>query len=280
MPSAKVSFLSPNPTMVDGHKSPLTDTTDRTIESVLEESTRSHDTALSGGSSSAKSPDLRGNLTRQHRNRDPFTVYDTVRMLGEGSMGSVSLVRKKNIGGSARYNAQARAAVEEKYQNCFALPLIGGLMRWILQHKAAADMERAAWEPVAAPAGDISGSTTITSSFSLDTSSSQLIYAMKSIHYNLIKDQIFVDELRNEIAVLKTLDHAHIVRVLDTYDFDKRMFVVMEVCSGGDLYTRDPYTEEEAARIVTAVLRAVAYMHHRGVIHRDVSAVLCLGLDR
>ena len=96
------------------------------------------------------------------------------------------------------------------------------------------------------------------------------LYAMKSIHYKLITDQVFVDELRNEIAILKTLDHPHIVRVQETFDFDNQLFVVMEVCTGGDLYTRDPYTEAEAARIVAAILSAIAYMHGKGVIHRDL----------
>eukprot|EP00957_Ditylum_brightwellii_P053403 4046990-Ditylum_brightwellii.AAC.1 len=43
----------------------------------------------------------------------------------------------------------------------------------------------------------------------------------------------------------------------------------MEMCRGGDLYSRDPYTEEESARIVNSVLSAISYMHKRGVVHRD-----------
>jgi serine/threonine protein kinase len=42
------------------------------------------------------------------------------------------------------------------------------------------------------------------------------------------------------------------------------------LCSGGDLYVRDPYTELEAAEIVTDVLSAVAYLHSKGIIHRDL----------
>mmetsp|Transcript_2717 Transcript_2717/g.3852 ORF Transcript_2717/g.3852 Transcript_2717/m.3852 type:complete len:369 (+) Transcript_2717:108-1214(+) len=46
--------------------------------------------------------------------------------------------------------------------------------------------------------------------------------------------------------------------------------MVMELCSGGDLYSRDPYTEEQAARIITCVLSAVSFMHENGVVHRDL----------
>ena len=44
----------------------------------------------------------------------------------------------------------------------------------------------------------------------------------------------------------------------------------MECLSGGDLYTRDPYTEEEAARITGSILSAIQYMHSRNVAHRDL----------
>ena len=50
----------------------------------------------------------------------------------------------------------------------------------------------------------------------------------------------------------------------------------MELCSGGDLYTRDPYTEAEAARITSAILSAVAFMHDLNVYVRVSQALLWL----
>ena len=88
---------------------------------------------------------------------------------------------------------------------------------------------------------------------------------MKSIHYKLIKDKVFVEELRNEVALLRSLDHPHIVRVHSTYDYQDQLFVVMEACSGGDLYTRDPYSEAQASRIITSILSALSYMHGKGI---------------
>ena len=88
---------------------------------------------------------------------------------------------------------------------------------------------------------------------------------MKSIHYRHVRNPLFVQELQNEIAVLQTLDHPHIVRVRETFDWQHQIFVVMELCSGGDLYSRDPYTEVQAVRIVHKILSAVAYMHSKEV---------------
>lgn len=54
------------------------------------------------------------------------------------------------------------------------------------------------------------------------------------------------------------------------FDHRNQLFIVMELCTGGDLYARDPYTEEEAARITSSILSAVAYLHSRNITHRDL----------
>jgi serine/threonine protein kinase len=85
-----------------------------------------------------------------------------------------------------------------------------------------------------------------------------------------VTDKTFVTELRNEVAILKQLDHPHIVRAIETFEHRNQIFMVMELCSGGDLYSRDPYTEEQAARIITSILSAIGYMHGRNILHRDL----------
>lgn len=93
------------------------------------------------------------------------------------------------------------------------------------------------------------------------------LYALKTIQ---CKKGSLLLELQNEVEILRHLDHPHIVRVLETYSFQKQLFVVLELMRGGDLFSRDPYTEEEAWTITKSVLSAVAYMHSKGIIHRDL----------
>ena len=59
------------------------------------------------------------------------------------------------------------------------------------------------------------------------------------------------------------------VKAIETFDYSNRLFLVLELCNGGDLYARDPYTEEQACEILHSVVDAVAYMHSRGITHRD-----------
>ena len=57
---------------------------------------------------------------------------------------------------------------------------------------------------------------------------------------------------------------------METFVNANKICIVMELCSGGDLYSRDPYTEEEAARIIGSIVSAVSFMHQRKIVHRDL----------
>eukprot|EP00587_Corethron_hystrix_P002603 CAMPEP_0113304988 /NCGR_PEP_ID=MMETSP0010_2-20120614/4780_1 /TAXON_ID=216773 ORGANISM="Corethron hystrix, Strain 308" /NCGR_SAMPLE_ID=MMETSP0010_2 /ASSEMBLY_ACC=CAM_ASM_000155 /LENGTH=591 /DNA_ID=CAMNT_0000159287 /DNA_START=256 /DNA_END=2031 /DNA_ORIENTATION=- /assembly_acc=CAM_ASM_000155 len=96
-------------------------------------------------------------------------------------------------------------------------------------------------------------------------------FALKTIQLNKISET-FLKELRNEVEILKSLDHPNIVKPIEVFEStqNRQLFVVMELCSGGDLYSRDPYTESQAASIVGKVLSALTYMHSRNIIHRDI----------
>jgi calcium-dependent protein kinase len=99
----------------------------------------------------------------------------------------------------------------------------------------------------------------------LGTNLDDSMYTMKSIHLSGVTDERFIQELRNEAEILKRLDHPRIVQVTERYEYMKQIFVVMELCSGGDLYSRNPYTEDEAVIICSSVLSPIAYMHLKGM---------------
>jgi len=191
------------------------------------------------------SSSLRKSMLREQKNRDVHDYYEVLEVLGLGSMGSVSKVRKKSdkVGGSAR----------KKTRRGFSIFSFG-----FANHNG--------------PAFDVSQNEVGSSQSSLSSGVKpyEIVYALKSIHLSRITDESFHEELRNEIDILKSLDHPNIVRPIETFELGKNLFITMELCSGGDLYSRDPYTEEDAALITTKILNAVAYMHRLGVIHRDL----------
>jgi serine/threonine protein kinase len=94
-------------------------------------------------------------------------------------------------------------------------------------------------------------------------------FALKEISKDLL-DDLFLKEMKNEIAILFRMDLWNIIKVFDMFEFKRSVYMIMEYCSGGDLFSRIPYTEAEAARSMTKLLSAIAYMHNNKVIHRDI----------
>jgi serine/threonine protein kinase len=111
--------------------------------------------------------------------------------------------------------------------------VVGGLFAVCLRRKADLWLE----DMSARHAASLNDETSSFTSATKTTSSSEMIFAMKSIHLSRITDDTFVQELRNEISILKTLDHPHIVKAIETFDHRNQLFVIMELCSGGDLCT-------------------------------------------
>lgn len=94
------------------------------------------------------------------------------------------------------------------------------------------------------------------------------VYAIKTIRKGRLSSN-FVRELRNEINIIRRLDHPNIIKFYDVY-YSNNISIVMEFCDGGDLYARSPYTEKQAFNVLHQLLKAVRYMHREGFVHRDI----------
>jgi calcium/calmodulin-dependent protein kinase I len=82
------------------------------------------------------------------------------------------------------------------------------------------------------------------------------------------------DALLTEVEILGSVNHPHIVRLYRVYDSAKYFYMVMELCSGGELFDRivekSKYSECEAASVITSLASALDYCHSRGIVHRDL----------
>lgn len=61
------------------------------------------------------------------------------------------------------------------------------------------------------------------------------------------------------------------MQAVEVYKYKKQIYVILHCCDGGDLYTRSPYSEKQAAKMVASLLSAIQYMHDHKIVHRDVS---------
>jgi len=101
-------------------------------------------------------------------------------------------------------------------------------------------------------------------------------FALKMVKIGGDSDATF-EEIRNEVAIQKRLDHPNIAKIYESYEDvpNKMMYIVMECCTGGMLVSRmkkhrHGYGEKAAATIMEEMLSAVLYCHTHGVVHRDI----------
>ena len=88
----------------------------------------------------------------------------------------------------------------------------------------------------------------------------------------MVKNRSIVE---SEMSILKRMGrHRHIVSMLDFFEDDRRFFIVMELCSGGDLFSRivdqGKYSEQQAVRCCRQIAEALVYIHSCGITHRDL----------
>ncbi|KAL4401830.1 Calmodulin-dependent protein kinase Cmk2 [Malassezia pachydermatis] len=81
------------------------------------------------------------------------------------------------------------------------------------------------------------------------------------------------ENVMKEIEMLQSLDHPHIVKLLDWFESKDKFYLVFEEASGGELFdrlARGRFTEKVACRTIYVILEAVAYMHSHNTVHRDI----------
>ena len=80
--------------------------------------------------------------------------------------------------------------------------------------------------------------------------------------------------LQEEITILGKVEHPNIIKMWDLYETKEGVFIVTDLCRGGELFDRlvekVHYNELDARHIMRQVIEAVAYLHSMDIIHRDL----------
>ncbi|XP_061600660.1 STE20-like serine/threonine-protein kinase isoform X2 [Cololabis saira] len=88
------------------------------------------------------------------------------------------------------------------------------------------------------------------------------------------------DELEDymvEIDILASCDHHHIVKLLDAFYYEAKLWILIEFCAGGAvdaimLELERPLTEPQIRVVCKQTLDALIYLHEGKIIHRDLKA--------
>nr|XP_043627075.1 calcium-dependent protein kinase 26 [Erigeron canadensis] len=100
-------------------------------------------------------------------------------------------------------------------------------------------------------------------------------YACKSISKRKLISKEDLEDVRREIQIMHHLaGHKNIVTIKGAYEDALYVHIVMELCSGGELFDRiiqrGHYSERKAAELTKIIVGVVEACHSLGVMHRDL----------
>jgi len=95
--------------------------------------------------------------------------------------------------------------------------------------------------------------------------------AVKSISKNQMKN---LERFKQEIAIMKIMDHPNIIKLYESFEDNRCIYLILELCTGGELFDRiidsGHFTEVQAAVVMQNMFRAIFYMHENHICHRDL----------
>ncbi|XP_073132486.1 CBL-interacting serine/threonine-protein kinase 24-like isoform X1 [Henckelia pumila] len=98
--------------------------------------------------------------------------------------------------------------------------------------------------------------------------------AIKVMAKSTILRHKMVDQIKREISIMKIVRHPCIVRLHEVLASQTKIYIVLELVSGGELFDRivdqRRLSESESRRYFQQLIDAVSHCHGKGVYHRDL----------
>ena len=99
------------------------------------------------------------------------------------------------------------------------------------------------------------------------------VVAVKTISKTALKPELLA-RVYQEVQILNDLDHPHIIKLIEVIDGSKALHLVMEYMHGGEVFSvvdrHGRMAEDYARQIIKQIASALAYVHSKGIAHRDL----------
>lgn len=99
-------------------------------------------------------------------------------------------------------------------------------------------------------------------------------YAIKILDKEKIHNQNMGAQLKKEIGIMKMVHHPYVVAVQDVFATGKKIFIVLELVEGGELFdiisSEGRLSEDRARFHFKQLVEGMEYCHSLGICHRDL----------
>ena len=99
------------------------------------------------------------------------------------------------------------------------------------------------------------------------------LVAIKTFAKKHLKHKHAKQKIKNEINILSKLRHPFINQILDSFETDKHIFIVMEYVCGdllGFIRKRGRLSESISKLIFKQIIEGLRYIHKKKIVHRDI----------
>ena len=100
------------------------------------------------------------------------------------------------------------------------------------------------------------------------------IVAIKSFNKSNLSNEKAKKKILYETNLMRGLYHPAVTKILETFETDKYMLIIMEYISGGNLQNfvkkRRKLCEKTAKILFRQLIQGIKYIHSKGIVHRDI----------
>ena len=103
------------------------------------------------------------------------------------------------------------------------------------------------------------------------------VYVIKVMCKQNIISQKMTDQINREIEIMYNINHPHIIKLINHFEDDENLYLIMELGAKGQLYSllnkfRHGFDQIRAAQYMREIISAVKYLHsfNPPIIHRDI----------
>ena len=99
-------------------------------------------------------------------------------------------------------------------------------------------------------------------------------FALKQIEKSTLTHPKYINQLFNEISLLRKLDHKNIIKLFRVYEDSDHVYLILEYVASGNLLQKvvkdKKFRNEDIQLFCKTLFEALHYIHSQGVIHRDL----------